>query len=259
MPGKNAKLRNFDKTSIILYLEMETLAVRRQRFLREISLALPPSANQIYSAFRRVDRWQFTPRGQKRFAYENKVVQLTEDSTISKPVLVAEMMNLLNLGSGGIERILEVGTGSGYGTALLSCCCNHVFSIERNPRLAAGARRRLEELGYENVSVIQGDGALGLPEQSPFDRIIVNAAVKRMPTALGEQLATRGRIVFPEGERLIRGIKFTKGIEYADIQRVRFVSLISNEEGGWTEEEIEEEKRKRALVRAARRLLDIET
>ena len=153
---------------------------------------------RVLEAMRRVPRHLFIPSGGRAAAYEDRPVPIGHGQTISQPYIVAFMTELLELRGG--ERVLEIGTGSGYQTAILSELCSRVFSMERIAPLALRARQTLEELGCRNVWIRVGDGSVGWVEEAPFDRIIAAAAAPSIPPALRDQLADNGLLVIPVGE-----------------------------------------------------------
>lgn len=148
---------------------------------------------RIAEAYRAVDRARFVPPELRRNAYGDRPVPLPEGQTTSQPSLIAIMIAALDLQPD--DRVLEVGTGYGYQTALLAHLAAEVVSIERRPRLAEAARDNLAD--FENVTVLVGDGWQGAPERAPFDGIIVAAAASEVPSAYREQLADGGRLVIP--------------------------------------------------------------
>ncbi len=150
---------------------------------------------RVLAAMREVPRHVFVGALQEAHAYEDRPLEIGQGQTISQPFTVAFMAQSLYLQ--GTEKVLEVGTGSGYGAAILSRLAAQVYTVERLPELAAAARSRLGELGYHNVQVEHRDGVLGLPEQAPFDAIVVTAAAPQLPTAYLAQLADGGRLVIP--------------------------------------------------------------
>jgi protein-L-isoaspartate(D-aspartate) O-methyltransferase len=183
---------------------------------------------RVLAAMAEVPRELFVPEDQRRRAYRDGALRIGEGQTISQPWIVACMSQLLELQ--GDETVLEVGTGSGYGAAVLSRLCAQVVTIERFESLAAEARATLEELGYDNVEVRVGDGSKGAPERGPFNGISVTAtAEERPPQALLDQLAPGGILVCPVArgrhEHLMR---FREGEEEA-VAAVRFVPLVSDE------------------------------
>jgi protein-L-isoaspartate(D-aspartate) O-methyltransferase len=164
---------------------------------------------RVMAALATVPRHAFVPPGDESFAYFNRPFGIGYGQTISQPYIVAVMTDLLELHGG--EVVLEVGTGSGYQTAILSGLVKHVYSIEVIPELAKSAAERLERLGYGNVEVRSGDGARGWPEHAPFDGIIVTAAAPKIPPALVDQLAPGRRLVIPVGsERWGQNLKLVE-------------------------------------------------
>jgi len=154
---------------------------------------------RVLAAMERVPREQFVPEDVREYAYEDAALPLGHGQTVSQPFVVAFICQGLALA--GDERVLDVGTGSGYQAAVLAELAADVHSIERIPELAAGARAALAAAGYERVQVHTGDGALGLPERAPFEGIAVAAASPEVPPALWEQLAEGGRLALPLGRR----------------------------------------------------------
>lgn len=154
---------------------------------------------RVLAALRRVPRERFVPDENRALAYGDHPLPIGHDQTISQPFIVAFMTDLLDVQPG--HRVLEVGTGCGYQAAVLAELAGEVQTIEVVPALARRARATLLDLGYRNVVVHEGDGHAGLPDQAPFDRIIVTAAPDRVPRALTEQLAPGGRLVIPVGSR----------------------------------------------------------
>ncbi len=185
---------------------------------------------------RAVRREFFVPATQRRHADEDTALPIGCDQTISQPSLVARMTGELALTAH--SRVLEIGTGSGYQTAILAEIASEVFTIERIPELADAARQRLATLGYRNLQFRTGDGALGWPEAAPFDAIIVTAAAENVPAALIEQLKPGGRMVVPVGsvrvdnQLLFRIEKDRDGtIAQHELFGVRFVPLIRDGPG----------------------------
>lgn len=181
----------------------------------------------VLRAMGEVPRERFVPREQRRRAYRDGALPIGEQQTISQPWVVARMAELLVLE--GDERVLEVGTGSGYAAAVLSRCCSHVVTIERHAGLAAAARALLARLGYRNVEVLEGDGTGGVPDRAPFDGISVTAtATGEAPAQLQAQLAPGASLVCPlrrrGGEHLVR---LRDGVEEV-VAPVRFVPLVAD-------------------------------
>jgi protein-L-isoaspartate(D-aspartate) O-methyltransferase len=188
----------------------------------------------VLKAMGTVPRERFLPEDLREFAYEDAPLPIASGQTISQPYIVAEMIALARLEPG--ERVLEVGAGSGYAAAVMSRIADQVYAIERHKKLAEGARRVLSEIGYDNVEIIHADGTQGLPEQAPFDAIIVSAGGE-LPEALKEQLAPGGRMVIPldikDGQVLTVLEKDSDGdITTTEHGLVRFVPLIADQPGG---------------------------
>jgi protein-L-isoaspartate(D-aspartate) O-methyltransferase len=152
---------------------------------------------RVLHAMASVPRHEFVPFEHRTRAYQDEPLPIGEEQTISQPYIVAAMTVLLRLA--GNERVLEIGTGCGYQTAVLSLLAPEVFTIEFRSELARAARERLQRLGYGNVRSLCGDGSLGLPTFAPFDAILVTAAAPGVPSPLTEQLAAGGRMVIPVG------------------------------------------------------------
>ena len=188
---------------------------------------------RVLSAMRRVPRHIFVGEAALEHAYGDHAIAIGEGQTISQPYMVGVMTEALNLH--GNERVLEVGTGSGYQAAVLAELVMHVYSIERIAELAVRARRLLDGLGYQNVSIKVFNGTLGWKEESPFDRIIVTAGAPEVPAALVEQLAEGGRLIIPVGDRysqmLTRVGKKAGEIIKTELFPCVFVPLIG--EHGW--------------------------
>ena len=191
---------------------------------------------RLLEAMRRVPRHLFAPRAERNSAYEDHPVSIGRRQTMSQPYMVAVMTQALELR--GPERVLEVGTGSGYQAAVLAELCSAVFSVERIPQLAESARLTLAELGFANVQVRAGDGSEGWPEEAPFDRIIVTAAAPTVPEALCRQLADNGILVLPVGpmeqaQELVIARRTGSAMSYERAIGCRFVPLIGR--WGFTE------------------------
>lgn len=191
----------------------------------------------VLDAMRAVPRERFVPASMARFAYDDGPLPIGKGQTISQPYIVAVMTAAVRMKPG--ERALEVGTGSGYGAAVLSRIAGEVYTVERVGELAETARRRLAELGYDNVHVLEGDGTLGWPEHAPYEAILVTAGGPRVPKALLHQMAVGGRLIMPvgtdlHGQRLVR-VTRTDAHEYEheNLEYVAFVPLIGVE--GWPE------------------------
>ncbi len=183
---------------------------------------------RVLQAVAAVPRHRFVPHAERARAYENTALPIDCEQTISQPVVVARMLELLELSPS--DRVLDVGTGSGYHAALLSLLAAEVWTIERHPQLSARARVTLSALGYANVICIVGDGWEGLPEQAPFDAINVAAATgEHVPPVLKAQLAPGGRLVAPVGDEhqfLTRVRRTPDGLREERFDPVRFVPLV---------------------------------
>jgi len=154
---------------------------------------------RVLAAMERVPRHAFVPAHWQDRAYDDTPLSIGEGQTISQPYIVGYMTQLLELE--GSEKVLEIGTGSGYQTAILAELADMVCTVERLPSLAAAARSLLTALGYTNIRFHVGDGTLGWPEEAPFEAILVTAGAPDVPTALQSQLADGGRLVLPVGHR----------------------------------------------------------
>ena len=184
---------------------------------------------RVLEAVRTVPRDLFVPPELGDEAWENIPLPIGAGQTISQPFVVARMCELLALR--GDEKVLDVGTGSGYHAALLARLARHVYSVELHEELSERAARNLAAAGVDNVTLAIGDGSLGLPEHAPYDAINVAAAAHGdVPPALGEQLAPGGRLVAPVsngGQRLVLMRRSADGLSATVLERVRFVPLVS--------------------------------
>lgn len=207
-------------------LEAEADALRAD-LVRDLSLEVRDV--RVLDAMRRVPRHAFVPNATLQRAYANAPWPIGYGQTISEPSVVAIMTEALDLRP--TDRVLEIGTGSGYQAAILSLLANEVFTIEIVEPLGEAARARLEGLGYSNVHVRIGDGYAGWPEHAPFDRVLVTAAPPEIPKALLDQLAVGGVLVAPVGpstekQRLLRYRKSGRGIRVEDLGAVEFVPMV---------------------------------
>ena len=209
--------------------------LEKERMVSEHLLARGIRDQAVIRAMREVPREAFLPRALERFAYDDGPLPIDAGQTISQPYMVAYMIEALGLL--GSERVLEIGTGTGYAAAVLSRCAAEVFTVERIASLAESARGRLQELGYGNVTVHLGDGTLGWPEHAPYLGIVVTAGAPGIPDALLSQLAPQGRLVIPVGPtRHLQILVRVSRVGEDDFRReelcpVRFVPLIG--EQGW--------------------------
>jgi protein-L-isoaspartate(D-aspartate) O-methyltransferase len=185
---------------------------------------------RVLAAFRKVDRALFVPPHLRASAYEDGPLPIGEGQTISQPYMVAIMTERLDLGGG--ERVLEIGAGSGYQTAILAELAAEVFAVEIHPALAEGARAALARLGYTNVHMKVGDGRRGWPEEAPFDRVLCAAAAEEVPGAWLAQLADPGALITPvggwEGQVLRRIEKRVGRTDTTEFCPCRFVPLVGN-------------------------------
>jgi protein-L-isoaspartate(D-aspartate) O-methyltransferase len=205
---------------------------QRERMVETQIVARNISQPEVLRAMRTVPRHLFVPEPERALAYGDHAVQIGHGQTISQPYVVALMTALLDLD--GSEEVLEIGTGSGYHSAVLSRIARRVYSVEILDALANRARKTLAELAYDNVEIRVGDGYNGWPEEAPFDAIVLTAAPKEIPRPLLEQLRVGGRMVAPVGGffqdlRLI--LKTEDGIEEHSIEAVRFVPMTGKAEG----------------------------
>ena len=189
------------------------------------------SDERVLAAMARVPRELFVPENLRAYAYDDGALPIGHGQTISQPFIVATICSLLALE--WTERVLDVGTGSGYQAAVLAELAAEVVTIERIPALADAARARLAEAGYEEVDVRVGDGSTGLPERAPFDAIAVAAAAPSVPPALYEQLSARGRLVVPRGSRRGQELVLVARTPSGPVERTsipcRFVPLVGDE------------------------------
>jgi len=209
--------------------ELRRWMVERQLKARGIGSA------HVLAAMGEVPRERFVPEPMREFAYEDGPLPIGEEQTISQPYIVALMIEAAEVSPG--DRVLEVGAGSGYAAAVMSRIARQVFAIERHATLAQAAQRRLLEIGYDNVTVIAGDGSLGLPDKAPFDAILVAAGGDKVPEPLKQQLAIGGRLVVPVGGETLQSLLcVTRTGEDSwsedNLGGVRFVPLIGRH-GRW--------------------------
>jgi protein-L-isoaspartate(D-aspartate) O-methyltransferase len=186
---------------------------------------------RVLSAMLQVPRHEFVPAEYQDKAYADHPIPIAENQTISQPFIIALSLEALALN--GSERVLEVGTGSGYQTALLAVLAREVFSIERRPVLAQSAEALLNRLGYANVTIVVGDGSNGVPQFAPFDAIVVSAAAPQVPRSLFDQLAENGRMVIPVGPPHAQELQLVRKqdghIRVKVLEGCRFVPLIGAE------------------------------
>jgi len=189
---------------------------------------------RVLAAMRDVRREEFLPADEVARAYDDCALPIGDGQTISQPYIVAVMLEALELQPG--DTMLEIGAGSGYAAAVAGRICARVVGVERVHRLVVEASERLIRLGFTNVTVVEGDGSLGWPEEGPYDAILVSAGAPEIPASLVEQLRPRGRLVIPVGrsdfgQRLLRLRRTDGGVREDDLGGVAFVPLIGEE--GW--------------------------
>lgn len=213
-------------------------SIQRERLIESALRNRGITDEAVLSAMREVPREQFVAEEMREFAYRDSPLPIDSGQTISQPYIVALMTEALELAPR--ERVLEIGTGSGYAAAVLSKIAKEVYTVERISDLARSAQDRLKRLGYHNVHVLNADGTLGWEERGPFDAIVVTAGGPQVPPALLEQLRIGGRLVIPVGpdkdeQRLIRVIRRGDGkFEQEDLGGVQFVPLIGQD--GWQDD-----------------------
>lgn len=213
--------------------EFNDYAVARRRMVQEQIAARGIRDQRLLKVMQEIPRHLFVDEALMSQAYNDHPLSIGEGQTISQPYMVALMTDALGLT--GREKVLEIGTGSGYQTAILARLCDWVYSVERILELSRRAQRALEKIGVFNVNLVVGDGSKGWPAEAPFDAIIVTAGGPSLPRPLLEQLAEGGRLVVPVGGRSLqtlyrvtrRGEKFVE----EDLGGCRFVDLVG--EYGW--------------------------
>jgi protein-L-isoaspartate(D-aspartate) O-methyltransferase len=210
-----------------------SLAEQRARMVEEQLRVRGIRDERVLAAMGKIPREEFIAEGDAAKAYGDHPVPIGAGQTISQPYIVAAMIEALEVAPE--NRVLEVGTGTGYQAAILGELATEVWTIERQPKLAATAREKLAKLNYPNVHVVEGDGSRGLGEHAPYDRILVAAAAPRVPDSLIAQLADGGRLVIPVGTRqeqqvqVVRKIGSETSVTTRDL--CRFVPLVGEE--GW--------------------------
>ncbi|MFW5967115.1 MAG: protein-L-isoaspartate(D-aspartate) O-methyltransferase [Persicimonas sp.] len=207
---------------------------KRERMVEEQLVRRGVQDEAVLEAMRQVPREEFVPEKYRVTAYSDRPLPIGEGQTISQPYMVAMMTEALKLRPE--DKVLEIGTGSGYAAAVLGQIADQVFTVERHERLAEQARRRLEKLGYDNIHVRHADGTRGWAEEAPFDAIVAAAAGPTVPDSLKTQLALGGRLVIPVGQRigaqtLVRVTRHDddEGFDQETLGAVRFVPLIGSE------------------------------
>ena len=221
-------------SSLLLFSFEDPFALQRERMVREQIEARGIRNAGVLRMMRSTPRHLFVPEDVREYAYSDRPLPIGLGQTISQPYIVALMTDLLSAGKN--ERVLEIGTGSGYQTAILAGIAKHVYTIEIVPELANAARERLASVGTKNVTVRLGDGYEGWLKEAPFDRIILTAAPPEVPQKLIDQLARGGRLVAPVGEspatqELVVVEKTTGGeIRRRAVAPVMFVPMVPGKE-----------------------------
>jgi protein-L-isoaspartate(D-aspartate) O-methyltransferase len=214
-------------------LKPEIACERLIKILREKGI----TSESVLDAFRRVPRHLFVDKMLYAQAYDDNALPIGSGQTISQPYVVALMTQILKIEKD--QKILEIGTGSGFQTAILAQFSRRVYTIERNRDLASFALRRLRDMGYENIVFKTGDGTRGWVQHAPYDRIIVTAGAPAIPQELVDQLAVGGRMIIPAGDRIVQDLevyeKRADGIDKSKAGSVVFVPLIG--EKGWIDKE----------------------
>jgi protein-L-isoaspartate(D-aspartate) O-methyltransferase len=195
----------------------------RQRGIRD---------ERLLAAMSKVPRHEFVSQQNWNEAYADHPIPIAEKQTTSQPYMIAAMVQAAEIKPG--DRVLEIGAGSGYQTAVLAELASHVFAVERYASLTDTAQKTLERLGYRNAKIVTGDGSLGLPEAAPFDAIIVSAAAPSIPQALVDQLALGGRLLIPIGEAEQQVLQLVQrnadgGTSVRTLEGCRFVPLIGEQ------------------------------
>jgi protein-L-isoaspartate(D-aspartate) O-methyltransferase len=210
-------------------------ATARNRMVESQLISRGIKDPRVLDTMRKVPRHRFVEEALYSQAYNDHPLPIGDKQTISQPYMVALMTEALDLR--GPEKVLEIGTGSGYQTAILAELAEKIYSIERIRTLSNKAQRILDDLGYFNVVLKVGDGSLGLKEEAPFDAIMVTAGSPDVPQPLVDQLAMGGRLVVPVGDRytqaLMKIVRVKEGITKTDLGGCRFVNLLGTH--GWKE------------------------
>ena len=210
-------------------------ATARNRMVESQLISRDIKDTRVLDTMRRIPRHRFVEEALTSQAYNDHPLPIGEKQTITQPYMVALLTEALELQ--GHEKVLEIGTGSGYQTAILAELAQKIYSIERIRSLSAKAQRILDELGHFNVVLQVGDGSVGLKEEAPFDAIIVTAGSPDVPQPLVDQLIMGGRLVIPVGDRytqsLMKIVRIKEGITKTDLGGCRFVNLLGRH--GWKE------------------------
>ena len=217
---------------MVAELQPDRFAVERQHMVETQLRARGIRDQRVLAAMASIPRHEFVESRYRDQAYEDHPLPIAAGQTISQPYIVALMLDLLQLEPS--SKVLEIGTGSGYQTAVLTQLAKHVYSVERHLELARQAAETLSRLGLTNVTVVIGDGSRGLPEYAPFDAIVVSAAAAQVPPALFEQLREGGRMIIPVGPPEQQELQLVRKREGKALivlrEGCRFVPLISGGE-----------------------------
>ena len=220
----------------ILMIEVKEWQHERERMVEEQIIARGVEDERVIDAMKKVPRHLFVDKTYYHQAYNDYPLSVGYGQTISQPYMVAAMTELLELK--GDEKVLEIGSGSGYQTAILALLCAKVFTIERISDLTQKARSKLEQLGFQNIIFMVGDGSIGWSEYAPYNGIIVTAGAPDIPDALIEQLADNGRFVIPVGKehfQILNLVRKHKGRIYRkEFFECTFVPLVGKK--GWQDE-----------------------
>jgi protein-L-isoaspartate(D-aspartate) O-methyltransferase len=215
---------------LTIELNPERFALEREKMVETQLRARGIHDPCVLRAMERVPRHEFVDPRYRDQAYEDHPLPINAGQTVSQPYIVALMLEILQLEPS--SKVLEIGTGSGYQTAVISEISDHVYSIERHPQLAAEARETLTRLGHDKVVLHVGDGGQGLPEEAPFDAIVVSAAARQIPEPLFAQLREGGRMIIPVGSHEAQELQLVRKREGKSLitllEGCRFVPLISS-------------------------------
>ena len=210
----------------------ESYTLLREQMVKEQIANRGVKDERVLKAMRTVPRHLFVPKSYRSMSYQDRPLPIGEGQTISQPYIVAYMTEALNLKPD--DRVLEIGTGSGYQAAVLAELVKEVYTIELVPILGNRASKLLDELGYANIFVKVGDGYKGWPDKAPFDAVIVTCSPEKIPKALIDQLKEGGRVILPVGsqiraQKLIRGVKKNGRLVTQDVMSVLFVPMVEDE------------------------------
>jgi protein-L-isoaspartate(D-aspartate) O-methyltransferase len=219
----------FSLPQTIPALEPDDYTRLREHMVKQQIMARGIEDPRVLEAMRKVPRHLFVPEKYRAFSYRDHPLPIGQGQTISQPYIVAFMTEALDLKPD--EKVLEIGTGSGYQAAILAELVKEVYTIEIVEKLGKRARQTLEMLGYKNIHVKIGDGYKGWPEKAPFDAVIVTCAPERIPEALVQQLNDGGRMIIPVGkagaiQELVRAVKKKGKLKKKEVMRVRFVPMV---------------------------------